>query len=389
MIRDKIDEKRFYRITGHKISASYSLEKLMWIRDNEKEIYDRAYKLLQPKDYIIYKMTGNFVTDYSDASGTNCFDINSFQWSDEILDIAQIPKAIFPELHKSTDIAGVIPEALSEECGIAPGTKIVIGGGDGVCAAVGAGAVRENIAYNYLGSSAWIAYASKKPVFDEEMRTYNWVHLVPGYYTPNGTMQAAGNSYEFIKAMLYEQDSSDIYEKMDDAIAESKLGANGLLYLPYILGERSPRWNPDARGAFVGLKMEHSKGDLLRAGLEGIIMNLCIILDIFRAHGDIQSINVIGGMANGRHVPTLLADIYGIPVKCLKALNEATSMGAAVAAGVGAGIFSGFDAVEKFIEINDTRPSDNENYKKYEPVKEAYEQCYRALLPIYQKINKF
>lgn len=388
-LKSKIEEQRFYRITGHKISPSYSLEKLMWVREHEPEIFEKTYKLLQPKDYIIYKMTGSFVTDYSDASGTNCFDINSFQWSEEILKYAGIPASMMPEACNSTDVAGVIPEYLSEECGLAVGTKIVIGGGDGVCAAVGAGAVRENIAYNYLGSSAWIAYASRQPVYDEQMRTYNWVHLVPGYYTPNGTMQAAGNSYEFIKNMLYGKQTKDVYRKMDKAIKKSRLGANGLLYLPYILGERSPRWNADARGAFVGLKMEHTQGDMLRAGLEGIIMNLCIILDIFKLHGDIQSINVIGGMANGKYVPALLADIYGIPVNCLKALNEATSMGAAVTAGVGCGIFSDFDAVHKFIEIDYTQPCDLENHRKYQEVKEAFDECYSALLPVYKKIKKF
>lgn len=176
---------------------------------------------------------------------------------------------------------------------------------------------------------------------------------------------------------------------MDKVIKKSRLGANGLLYLPYILGERSPRWNADARGAFVGLKMEHTQGDMLRAGLEGIIMNLCIILDIFKLHGDIQSINVIGGMVNGKYVPALLADIYGIPVNCLKALNEATSMGAAVAAGVGCGIFSDFDAVHKFIEIDYTQPCNLENHRKYQEVKEAFDECYFALLPVYKKIKKF
>ena len=150
-------------------------------------------------------------------------------------------------------------------------------------------------------------------------------------------MKAAGNSYEFMKNMLYGKQTKDVYRKMDKAIKKSRLGANGLLYLPYILGERSPRWNADARGAFVGLKMEHTQGDMLRAGLEGIIMNVCIILDIFKLHGHIQSINGIGRMANGKYVPALVADIYGIPVSCVKVLNEANRMGVVVSAGCGSG----------------------------------------------------
>lgn len=386
-IRSKIDEKTFYRITGHKISASYSLEKLMWIRDNEPEIFNQTYKLLQPKDYVIYRLTGQFVTDYSDASGTNCFNLNTFSWSEEILNIAGINKSLLPDIYPSTHVAGTISPELSEKCSLATGTKVVIGGGDGVCAAVGAGAVKENVAYNYLGSSAWVAYASKTPIYDEQMRTYNWAHLVKGYVTPNGTMQAAGNSYEFLKKMLYGDVTDHVYQRMDQDIEQSSIGANGLIYLPYILGERSPRWNPDAKGAFIGLKMEHTRGDMMRAGLEGIIMNLSIILDIFKKHADIKSINVIGGMVKGKNVLSLLADIYGVEVKSLKALDEATAMGAAVAAGIGAGIFEDFNAIDKFIEINEVKECRIENNKRYEKVKEVFEKSYQALLPIYQKLK--
>lgn len=387
-LRQHWDEQDFYRITGHRISASYSLEKLMWIADHEPEIFAQTYKMLQPKDYVIYRLTGAFVTDYSDASGTNCFDLNTFQWSSAILDSVGIDAALLPELHASTDIAGEIPAHLSETCGLAAGTKIILGGGDGVCAAVGAGAVRENVAYNYLGSSAWIAFASSKPVFDPQMRTYNWAHLVPNMVTPNGTMQAGGNSYEFIRQTIYGDLSADeAYQRMDADAQHSVLGANGLLYLPYLLGERSPRWNPDARGAFVGLKMEHQRGDLVRSGVEGILLNLCLILDVFRKEAEIKEINVIGGLAKGRLVRELMADIYGLPIHRLKALDEATSMGAAVAAGVGAGVFKDFTAIDKFIERQDDILPNLENYQRYEAVKSAFEQCYQALLPVYQTLK--
>jgi xylulokinase len=388
-LRERWDEMDFYHITGHKISASYSLEKLMWIADNEPEVFAATYKVLQPKDYIIARMTGAFVTDYSDASGTNCFDLNTFRWSQEILQSVGIDASLFPEAHASTDIAGVISPSLSPVCGLAPGTKIVLGGGDGVCAAVGAGAVRENVAYNYLGSSAWIAYASKKPVYDPQMRTYNWAHLVPGMVTPNGTMQAAGNSYEFLRQTLYgDCTPQEAYARMDAEGLASSPGANGLVYLPYLLGERSPRWNPDARGAFVGLKMEHQRGDMIRAGMEGILMNLSLILDVFRAQADISQITLIGGLAKGRLTQALIADIYGLPVCTLQALDEATSMGAAVAAGVGAGVFSDFNAIDRFIRVNSRCTPHQAQHQRYTQVKAAFEQCYQALLPVYQTLKK-
>ena len=277
VIREQIDEREFYRITGHKISASYSIEKLMWIKEQEPEIYRNTYKMLQPKDYVICRLTGAFVTDCTDASGTNCLDLTALAWSEKILNLAGIGQEKLPDVFASTHVAGELTFSVATECGLAPGTPVVIGGGDGVCAAVGAGSVREGDAFNYLGSSSWVALTSRTPIFDPELRTYNWAHMVPGLYSPNGTMQAAGNSYQFIRKTLCRDLEAEAkrqgispYELMNREMEGSPIGANGLLYLPYLLGERSPRWNSNARGAFVGLKMEHTRGDLLRAVVEGM-----------------------------------------------------------------------------------------------------------------------
>lgn len=394
-LRSQIDEQAFYRIAGHRISASYSIEKLMWIRDNEPDIYKKIHKMLQPKDYIIYRMTGSFVTDFSDASGTNAFDLNKFQWSEHLLSLANIPQDLLPDIYPSTHIVGELSARMADICGLAPGTKVVIGAGDGVCAAVGSGAVKENIAYNYLGSSSWIAYPSRTPFYDSEMQTYNWAHMVPGLITPNGTMQAAGNSYQFLQKILcdaYEIQAkelkTDIYHLIDQAISSSPPGANGLIYLPYLLGERSPRWNANARGAFVGLKMEHAKSDLLRAGIEGVLMNLCLILDLFRTHSKIDHIRIIGGLAKSDIIAQIMADIYGIPIVRLARLEEATSMGAAVAAGVGAGVLPGFDAVDRFIQDDVVFYPNAKINHQYSAVKAVFEQCYQSLLPVYDSLSQ-
>jgi xylulokinase len=394
-IKGKIDELEFYNITGHRISASYSIEKLMWIRNNEPDIFKRIYKVLNPKDYIIYRLTGKFVTDYSDASGTNAFDIVNLEWSEKILGCAELDINLFPTAYPSTYIAGEISLKVSDECGLATGTKVVIGGGDGVCAAVGAASVKEDVAYNYLGSSSWVAYTSKKPVFDKKMRTFNWVHMIPGYYAPTGTMQAAGNSFSFMKDIMCDGLSKEaqkyncnVYDSINQLIESSKLGANGLIFLPYLLGERSPRWNPNARGAFIGIKMEHTKADFLRSTVEGILMNLDIILRIFEESSDIKIMNIIGGMAQGAPIRRILADIYGLRVNKLNYLEEATSMGAAVAAGVGVGMFKDFNVIHKFIQIEEEIIPDMENHSQYEPIKEVFENSYKALLGIYDELAK-
>ena len=392
-IRNEIEEKDFYHTTGHKISASYSVEKLMWIRDNEPDVYKQTYKMLQPKDYLIFRLTGKFCTEYTDASGTNCLDLDKLIWSDRIINITGIDDQKLPELHESTYVAGEIITAMEEETGLKAGTPVVMGGGDGVCAAVGAGSVREGDTFNYLGSSSWVALTSAKPIYDDKLRTYNWAHMVPGMYSPNGTMQAAGNSYQFIKKTIckdLEEEAKKLgispYELMNREIAASPACANGLIYLPYILGERSPRWNSKARGAFVGLKMEHTRGDMLRATVEGILMNLCIILDVFRQEISIDSLNVIGGLAKGDQIRQTLADIYGVKAKRLNWLDEATSMGAAVCAGVGVGEFGDFTAIDKFVQIDDVTEPNKDNYKKYEYLKKCFDNCYYNLLSTYEEL---
>lgn len=392
-LRNQIDELAFYHIVGHKISASYSLEKLMWIRDNQPELFKQTYKMLLPKDYIIYRLTGEFVTDYSDASGTNAFDLLKLRWSEEILQAAGIDPGMLPTAYPSTHIAGAVSRQVAEECGLAAGTQIVIGGGDGVCASVGAASVTENVAYNYLGSSSWIAYTAKQPVFDSQMRTFNWAHLVPGLYSPTGTMQAAGNSLHFMKELFQDglsgtakERGCGVYQLIDELIAASPPGANGLLYLPYLLGERSPRWDPNARGAFIGLKMEHTKADLLRATVEGVLMNLDIILNIFRQEADITSVNIIGGLAKGAPVRKMLADIYGIPACRLNYLEEATSIGAAVTAGVGTGVLKDFQEVHRFIKEEEWIEPDHNMHTKYEQTKQLFDDSYFALREIFARL---
>jgi xylulokinase len=347
-----------YKTTGHRISASYSAAKLLWVRENENEVYRRAYKMIHAKDYIILKLTGNYVSDYSDASGTNLFDLVKKTWDQKILDALDIPLSLLPEAHPSTDNAGGVTAEAARETGLLPGTPVIIGGGDGSCACVGAGVVSEGSAYNVLGSSSWISLASKAPVYDPEKRTFTWVHLDPNLYTPCGTMQAAGYSYNWYKNTLCldetaraKEGGENPYKLIDGGALQSPPGAGGLLYLPYLLGERSPRWNHDARGAFVGLSVTTGKGDISRSVLEGVGFNLKIILDILEkgaAAGNIGEIVMIGGGAKGDVWLQILADIWQKPLAIPEYAEEATSLGAAVCGGVGIGAFKDFSVIRDF-----------------------------------------
>lgn len=394
-LRDRVGMETIYMITGHRASPSYSAAKIMWIRDKEPELFKKTFKFLQAKDYMVLKLTGKFVTDYSDASGTNLFDLRKKDWSEKILDRIGISMKVLPELHSSTSIVGEVMKEVAAESGLVAGTPVVIGGGDGSCAAVGAGVVNEKSAYNYLGSSSWVALATQEPIYDPKMRTFNWVHLDPSLYSPNGTMQSAGGSLQWAKEELCSDEREaaealglDPYELIDLEIAQSDKGAQNLLFLPYLLGERSPHWNPRARGAFIGLTRKHTKKDILRAILEGVCFNLRIIMEAFEEQGaKIENIRVIGGGAKGWIWRKIMADIYGKPVLLTAHPLEATSLGAAIAGGIGVGIFKDFSVAEQLNKIIDFQETNTENMRFYTALFEIFKESYERLLPVFDKLS--
>ena len=392
----RIDPHRFYGITGHRISSSYTLEKLMWVQKNEPDVYKATYKTLNPKDYIAFCLTGApMVTDYSDASGTNAFDLNTFCWSEEILQAAGIDMEKFPDAKPSTYVVGEVSRQAAEACGLAPGTKVVIGAGDGSSAYVGAGAVSLGKSYCSLGTSAWVATTTDHILRDEGMRLTNWAHVVPGLIGSLGPMQAAGASLSWLKntLCLREQDEARArgispYDVINEKIASAPPGSNGLLYLPYLVGERAPRWNPNARGVFLGLKMEHRREDILRSVVEGVGYNLKIILDLLRAGAPVESLTLVGGMARGEIEREIFCDIFGLPVHTLNHLEEATSMGAAVCAGVGVGELEDFSQVDRFIAVKETRYPHAQNTARYERMSEIFDKAYTSLLDVYEEMAK-
>ena len=196
-LTSNISEERIYQITGNRMSPVYTLEKLMWMRDEQPEIYNKIYKVLNTKDYITYKLTGAFVTDYSDASGTHAFDITNRCWSNEILTAANIPLKLFPELHESIDIGGYVTDSAAQECGLIPGIPVVCGGGDGACGTVGAGSINEGDAYCCMGTSAWVAITSNCPVIDKKGTAMNIAHVIPSKLIPIGPMSSSGVAYQW------------------------------------------------------------------------------------------------------------------------------------------------------------------------------------------------
>lgn len=388
-------EDAIYRITGHRASASYGATKLMWVRDNQPDIYRKTFRMLNAKDYLNFRLTGRMVAEPVDASGTNLFDLEAGSWSEKLAAAAGIDMAMLPEIIPSTGIVGELTREAAEAMGLRPGVPVAAGAGDGICAGVGAGSVAPGVTYNYLGSSSWIATTSERPLFDPHKRTFTWAHAVPGYFHPCGTMQTAAASYAWLKreicheeTRLAEEAGKSPYALMDALAAAAPPGSNGLLYLPYLLGERTPRWNPAARGGFIGLTMNHSRADIVRAVLEGVSMNLAIIIDIFRKQGlPVEAITVIGGGARGDLWRSIMADVYEAEVRRPNYLEEATSIGAAIIAGVGAGVYKDFSVVKQFFRIVDSARPDAARMETYRRSKRLFDRLYQALEPLFPEFT--
>ncbi len=384
------DVNAIYRRTGHRVSPAYTAAKVMWIRDNQPDIYNDIGYVLQPKDYAAFLLTGDFATDYSDASGTQVFDLEKRAWSLDLMRAFNIRAGIFPTAYPSTQIVGRVTPHAARLTGLLAGTPVVIGGGDGACATVGSGVIRAGDAYTYVGSSSWMALSTRAPMFDPEQRIVNFAALDPELYFSLGNMQAAGGAFDWIERLLRDAGvNAGQHAELDALAAGAPPGSGGVLCLPYLLGERSPHWNPHARAAFVGLAMSHGRAEMVRAVLEGVAFNMRWILDVLRnltGPGGIASMRVIGGGMRSAVWRQILADVYNLPLSRPHLDAAATSLGAAIAGGIGVGLFPDFSVVEKLIPIEAGEQPDPATNARYEELYPLFQQTYRALKPIFDQL---
>jgi len=378
-----------YRRTGHRPGASYTAAKVLWLQRYQPKVYAHTHQVLQAKDYAAFKLTGVFATDYSDASSTNLFDLERREWAVDLIEAVGLDPAKLPPVYPSTTMIGKVTAEAAAETGLLAGTPVVIGGGDGACATVGAGSVRPGDAYNYIGSSSWIAVTAAQPLYDPQMRTFTFAHLDPTLYFPTGTMQCAGGAFDWLERLLRGEGEERLYDELTAAAASVEPGAKGLLFLPYLLGERSPYWNPLARGAFVGLTMSHGRAEMARAVLEGVALNLKLILDAFQDQGAAtrsEAMRLIGGGARSQVWRQILADVYGLPILLPALLAEATSLGAAIAGGVGVGLFPDFSVAHQFVQVEEAERPDSTRRQRYIVLYDLFQQTYAALKPIFEEL---
>ena len=387
-------EDTFYRKTGHRINGTYAVAKMLWFKKNRPELFQKTAFFVQAKDYIVYKLTGSIATDYSDASHLGVIDRVSSSYWKELLDYIKIPVSMFPELHVSTDIVGRVTKQASFETGLLEGTPVIIGGGDGCCATAGAGVFKPGLAYNSLGTSSWNGELTKTMNLSKDKVTFSFIYLDGKQTNTVGTMQSAGHSVEWVLNTLYpdeyKRNKSELFQRMNSAILKnlSVPKKNKIIYLPYLLGERSPWWNSNARGCFIGLNASTNGMDLVMACLEGVAFNLKIILDdMEKTNGLIENMRIIGGGARNEAWLSIIASVFDKTLSIPRYASEATSLGAILCAGIGSDVFKGFSTIEI---INPTEriivpnPILVDHYKKLYSV---FKKSYSSLTGVFEELR--
>jgi len=382
-----IGQTRAYSLLGHRLNPTYSLEKIMWVRDNEPDTFNRVRHFCVAKDFVVHRLTGRLATDRSDASATNAYDQERGMWSADMLAAAGLDAAIFPEVLESTAVIGQLTSDAAHATGLSRDTRVIMGGGDGPIAAVGAGIVApEDGAYVSLGTSSWISFASDAPVYDQQMRTMTFDHVVPNSYVPTATMQAGGGALQWVSELLSPDPSSSTLPALVADASTAEASSSGLYFLPYLLGERSPYWNPNATGSFIGIGRHHGRAHMTRAVLEGVAFNLLTCLQSFRESGaTVDRIDAIGGGAASDVWLQIMADVWGLPVRRRTIVEEANSLGAAVTAAVGLGLVDGFGAARDLSEVTAEFTPDADRHTEYLGRHAVFVDAYESLEPWFAK----
>lgn len=383
----RLGSDRVYELTGSRLSASYTAEKIAWFKQHCPEQYKRSRVFLQAKDYAAYLLSGVIATDYSDASLCQLLDIQHRCWADEIFEALELDPGRMPTLLPSDHCIGSVTEEASRASGLRAGTPVVIGAGDGACASLGAGLVEEGNMYAYVGSSSWIAGCSRELLLDREQRTFSILHIVPQLSIGIGTMQSAGGSLDWLEGLLRGDDQPQ-YEQLLSSAAELSPGARGLLFLPYLIGERSPIWNPNARAAFIGLSRSHGRAEICRAVLEGVAFNLKGIYNALESCGlKAEALRIIGGGSRSALWRQIIADIFQLPLRPLHLASEATSLGAAMAGAVGVGLLNDYSEVQRLIACGQEVEPSRQNAEIYGDLHEAFCEAYHVLVGTFDRLR--
>ncbi len=379
------------QLTGNPVLPGFTAPKIAWVREHEPEVYRQVAKVLLPKDYVRYRLTGGYFSEVSDASGTSLFDVGQRRWSDEMLEALEVPRRWLPEVTESPLVSARVSASAAGQTGLLAGTPVVGGGGDQAAQAVGTGIVTEGAVSATIGTSGVVFAASEAYRVEPQGRLHAFCHAVPGMWHLMGVMLSAGGSFRWYRDALGDLEQAragetgrDPYDLLTEAAAQVPAGCEGLLFLPYLSGERTPYPDPNARGVFFGLTLRHGKAHLTRAVLEGVTYGLRDSLELMRDLGlSVRQVRASGGGARSPLWRQILADLFGAEIVTVN-VTEGAAYGAALLAAVGAGVYSSVpEACQTAIRLVDhTGPGPAMAvYADYYP---RYRALYPALAPQFE-----
>ena len=379
-----IGKEKFIQITGNVALTGFTAPKILWVKENEPDVFARAKHVLLPKDYVRYKLTGEYAMDKADGAGTVLFDLKSRDWSDDVLAALEIPRAWMPPTFEGPDCTGYVTTEAAALTGLKIGTPVAAGGGDQAASAVGTGAVRAGVVSISLGTSGVVFATTDGPTVEPAGRLHAFCHSVPGKWHLMGVMLSAAGSLRWHRDTFAPGTS---YDELLAPVSKIPAGSDGLLFLPYLTGERTPHPDPLARGAFVGLTIRHSLPHLTRAVLEGVAFGLRDSFELMKHSGlaNVTQVRVTGGGARSPLWKQILADILQAEVVTVNTM-EGAAYGAALLAATGSGVFGGVEAAcDRTIQITGSvHPGEDQSV--YEKQYGLYRGLYPALTATFRNL---
>jgi len=394
-IREKIGEETIHKITGVKISSFYSVYKILWVKDEEPEIYEKCKVILQPKDYICFKLTGEYVLDVALASSSGFADTRQRNYANELLEELGLSTAKLPKLVNPSDVVGEVGKEAAEATGLAKGTPVVAGSGDVITNAIGSGVIKVGQAYNKIATAADLAVCVDHPIFDRKFRFVSYIHALPERWILMGGSGEAicyrwfRDNFCQLETVVAKQLNKSPYGIMDEEAEKASLGSKNLIFLPYLVGVRSPIWDSKARAVFFGISLNHSKEHFIRSIMEGVAYSIRHRMDIIEneLRIPINEVRVVGGGARSAIWRRIMADVYGKQIILPKG-EELECLGATILAGLGIKLYKDAnEACNKLIPIADQLQPKKENHKKYEKLFRIYVSLYEKLKDIFAMLD--
>lgn len=375
-----VPEDEWYMMTGNGFPpALYTVFKILWFRNHHPELFENTHKIIGTKDYINYLLTGCISTDYSYASGTGIYNLKKWAYSDRLIQAAGLDSELFPEIVGSSDILGTLTREVAEELGLQESVKVVAGGVDNSCMALGAKCYKSGRIYNSLGSSSWIAVSSETPVLDLENRPFIFTHVVPGLFTSATPLFSAGSSYKWFASILADKNGNADYKQLDIDAGDIQPGSDKLLFNPSLAGGSSLEKSVNIRGAFLGLTLSHTRAHLTRSVMEGVAFGLRNSLDVLRKLVDTESeITLVGGGSKSSIWRQILSDIYNMKIVKTNVDEQAAALGAAALVFVGCGIWKDFSQIDN-LHITDSTAEPNPDLQ----------ELYKKLLDLYKDASNY